>query len=436
MLTHLWLGVLLFLLPSVLAAQPVARQGQTNALFFWEYDVSWQDQVAFEATITCEIDGQAQRRTQGIRPLSSADCQVLAAVRGQAWSSDTMCAETCMPVGDTTTTLVATLPNERSKPSNEAYALIPQACLPPVPVRPPAGGTSSKVASWAIGAGAVAVSGASKLGSSAPPLRELVNRDCVTWRITGPCLCNPTTPCVSVEYWEPTSLIEIVKQPGTSALPILGTLLKTGLSALGVSLFGGGGAGNAAGAGHTNMQYAEAHVWSFPQIFGGPCTACAPVNALPKLQYASEADAHAWRTTIAPLGIPGPALLPIGTWGNLFSRVGWVIHESAPIASGLQAFRALNIAFQPVTPLPAPEAHVALSPTLGLSGCMQLASPRQTPCFPAGTPGTVWDHGTVSADGTYLWIIWSKRTCCVSPPGTCGITVPGLGGHGANMCPL
>ena len=434
----LWICLLL-LSPVPLAAQSLPRSAQANAWLLWEDPVDLHATSSYEATITSVVNGVAGRRVYVVVPYTRAECQVVAAVLGQAWTPETLCADLCVPVGETTVTLTASTPGmlSPSLPSNEAYALVPQPCGPPPPRPTP---PPSSLPGWALGAGAVAISGASTLGGATPTLPELVNRHCVSWRITSPCLCGfPPSPCVQVQYWEPTSLIEIVKQPGTSTVPILGNLLKAGLTALGVSLFGGGGAGNSAGAGMTNSHYSEAHVWSFPQIFGGPCTACAPINALPRLQYASEADATAWRLTTAPLSIPTPALLPVGAWGALFPRVGFVTHSSPPVASGLQAFRALNIAAVPVTPLPVPEAHIAISPAEALTGCMQLAWPKQTPCLLAGTPPAPpvpWDAGATSAQGTYVWIVWSKRVCCVPPPGTCGLTLPGVGLHGQNLCPL
>ena len=69
-------------------------------------------------------------------------------------------------------------------------------------------------------------------------------------------------------YWEPGWLVETVKRPGTTTLPGLGDLLTVALDAAGVPPLGGGGAGNATGSGHTNLQYNEVHVYTFPQLLG------------------------------------------------------------------------------------------------------------------------------------------------------------------------
>jgi hypothetical protein len=238
---------------------------------------------------------------------------------------------------------------------------------------------------------------------------------------------------VQVEYWEPGWMVETVKQPGTTVLDLAAPLLQTAFSALGVPPFGGGGAGNATGTGHTNLQYNEVHVMPFPQLLGGPCTGCAPGQPAFTLNYASEAD-PAWRTAVAT---PSPLSLlqQIGVWAPLYPRGGKAIHSSEPVGSGIAAMRAMDIAFQPVGTPPNVDTHVVLNPTGSTSTCCQLASPRQTPCFPVGTPPVLWEHGTVSPRGTYLWIFWRKRSCCVNPnQATCGITL--VGGYGANGCLL
>jgi hypothetical protein len=213
----------------------------------------------------------------------------------------------------------------------------------------------------------------------------------------------------------------------------VGDLLSAVLDTVGVPPFGGGGAGNASGAGHTNVQYNEAHVYTFPQLLGGPCTGCAPGDAPFTLHYASETD-PLWRTAVA---IPSPldVLRSLGVWGRLYPRGGKAIHSSEPVGSGIAAARAMDIASNPFGEPPNVETRVVLQRTEGTSRCCQLASPRQTPCFPVGTPPLLWEHGTVDAHGTYVWLFWRKRTCCVTPnQATCGITL--IGTHGANGCLL
>jgi hypothetical protein len=259
----------------------------------------------------------------------------------------------------------------------------------------------------------------------------LPNFACVQWIITGACMCGPYTPCVVVSYWEPAWLIETVKQPGTTSLGLLGGLLHAVVGSLGMPSLGGGGAANASGSGQTNLQYNEVHVYTFPQVWGGPCTGCGAGHTSITLHYASEVD-PVWRTATA-LQTPLSSVQRLGVWGFLYPRGGKAIHSSEPVGSGIAAARGLHIAWMPVGPPPMLDRHVVLQRAQGLSTCCQLATPQMTGCFPVGTPPVLWEHGTVSPRGTYTWVFWRQRTCCVTPNNaTCGITL--LGGYGANTC--
>jgi hypothetical protein len=262
-------------------------------------------------------------------------------------------------------------------------------------------------------------------------IATLPNFACVQWMMTGVCMCGPTTPCVVVSYWEPAWLIETVKQPGSTNLGFLGELLHAVVSSLGMPSLGGGGAANASGSGQTNLQYNETHVFTYPQFWGGPCTGCSAGNTSITLHYASEVDPR-WRTATAPQ-TPVALVPPLGVWAPLFPRGGKAIHSSEPVGSAIAATRGLHIAVMPVGPPPHLDRHVVLQRAQGMSTCCQLATPTQTGCFLVGTPPVLWEHGTVSPRGTYTWIFWRQRSCCVPPDQTtCGITL--RGGYGANTC--
>jgi hypothetical protein len=265
-------------------------------------------------------------------------------------------------------------------------------------------------------------------------LQGLLNPRCVTLMVLGPCLCNPWTPCLRIAYWEPAWLVETVKQPGTSSLGGIVPGLNALLGRLGsTSPVGGGGAGVSPGSGQRNLQYHEAHVVTFPRILGGPCTGCRPQGGPLNVHYLSEID-PLWRlaTGLPLVRVPGLSELLLPFWGSLYPRSGFSITGSEPVSSGLAAARAMDIAGNPFGNPTLPEARVVLQPTGGRSQCQQLALPRQTGCLPAGLFPALWETATVSPDGTYLWIIWRRRTCCVEPPRlACGLT---LLGAGANQC--
>jgi hypothetical protein len=230
---------------------------------------------------------------------------------------------------------------------------------------------------------------------------------------------------------EPAYIVEVVPKPGETVVPLLGGLLREALATVGSPALGGGGAANTSGP--TNLHYNEVHVYDFPNIFGGPCTGCLPGGGL-ALHYASELDAVSWRTAaITPT--PVDLLQQIGVWGPLYPRGGKVIHGSGVIAGALAAVRGMDIAHQPIGSPPHVDAHVVPLPALGRAGCLQLAYPKQLPCMDPGGPPPLWETGTTSLNGRYLYIVWQRRTCCVQVP-TCGITLPGIGGYGQNLCAL
>ena len=281
--------------------------------------------------------------------------------------------------------------------------------------------------------------GVLSLASAAPALdlrqlQGLLNPNCVNFAVLGPCLCNPYTPCLVVTYWEPGWLVETVKQPGTTSLGGIAPGIATVWRTVGLAFpNGGGGAGASPGSGQRNLQYNEAHVLPFPQLISGPCTGCRSQGGPLAINYLSDID-PLWRlaTGLPPLQVPGVVGFLLGSWGSLYPRSGFGITGSEPVGSGLAAARAIDIASNPLGHPAQPEARVVLQPAGGTSQCCQLALPRPTGCFPVGMHPALWETSTVSADGTYLWIFWRRRTCCVeSGQIACGLA---LLGAGANVC--
>jgi hypothetical protein len=355
----------------------------------------------------------------------------------------TLEATVCLAPGDFTVSVVAVHGGQRSSESNlvDLDLTTTTPCQPGVRVAPPVAAPQTPAPTSQQGgtvAGGLAIGGTAAVllavQSTPPPLPALVNLACVHWAVTGPCFCSPFNPCLRVEYFEPGWLVEIVKTPGDTLIPVLGNVLQAALAAVGAPAAGGGGAGNASGSGHTNLHFEEAHVYSFPQLLGGPCTGCGPSSGL-GLHYASEMD-PLWRTAVA---VPSPLdlLTQVGVWGRLYPRSGKVIHSSEPVASALAVVRAMDIAHQPIGTPPNVDAHVVTQLVEERAACVQMAWPKMTHCFQAGTPPPLWETRALSLSGKYAFLIWRKRTCCVDPSRTtCGITTPGIGTYGANICPI
>jgi hypothetical protein len=257
----------------------------------------------------------------------------------------------------------------------------------------------------------------------------MVNRQCATFAILGPCLCNQFTPCVIVSYWEPAWMVETVKISGSTSLTSVVPGLQAVLGSVGSAFpLGGGGAGVSPGTGQTNLHFNEAHVMTFP--LSGPCTGCQGSFTV---HYVSEID-PLWRLAVGVgslLDLFG--LGQLGVWAPLYPRIGFSITGSQPVGSGIAAARALDIAFNPAGNPTNPEQRTVLQPTTGTSRCCQLALPTQTDCFPVGTNPATWETSTGSADGTYLWLFWRQQTCCIEPSQlACGAWL--IGGAGANRC--
>ena len=416
--------VLLWCLPSTLQAGTV--------ILGFDFPLASYSGTQFLLRIVTVQNGRPTQTERLIDPLPIQQC---AGWPDPAKIATSLCAQVCLDPGDYTLTVFATRGNERSPGSNvldldfsTAMPCLPIRRPPPPPPPPPPHGSAE----------ALVIANEVALGINQNGLNfaNMVNLACVQWVIAGACVCPPNIPCVIVSYWEPGWIVEVVKKPGDTLVPILGEILQLVLSTSGTAILGAGGAANTGGPGHTNLQYAETHVYTFPQILGGPCTSCPGSSSSPTVHFASELD-PIWRTAVAT---PSPLdlLQQIGVWGRLYPRGGHAIHGSEPVASGLLATRALDITRQPIGTPPNLDAHVVLQPiNAGTPACLQLASPRKTSCMPAGFPPALWETGALSLRGRYAWLVWRQRVCCVKPASaTCGITLPGVGGHGQNLCLL
>jgi hypothetical protein len=399
-------------------------------LLSWKYQLDLQPQVKYVLNIVSMRGDKPFMEERWIDPLSRQECSQYT-IEGA--TAETQCAAICLDPGDYSLTLYATagdVRSPRSVPVLDVDLSTETPCAGPPPGQKTPFPTVPVIAGVTVGGGAAAYAALQARDEVAPLLTGMVNMGCVTWKVLGPCFCGPAA-CVQVEYWEPGWLVETSIRPGDTSLPApFGSLVSAAIAAVAPTIGASGGAGVATSS---NIRFGDVHVISLPNLFGGPCTGCVPSGA-PALNYASELDAPSWRV-VPPVVGPLALALQIGFWGPLYPRVGHVIHSSPVIASGLQAVRGLNIAFQPVGVNPPPDVHVVTAPTDGTSFCCQLAAPRQTPCFTAGSPPPFFELGSGSVSGKYAWIFWRRRTCCLpAPPVPCGIAALGLTQPPQNAC--
>jgi TraU protein len=415
--------VLVFLWPCAARAERVE--------IWWDYPLALQAGTSYTLRIITARHGQTQTSQQTLTALPAAAC-----LKDDPGTTrpETRCALVCLDVGDYTLTVFARLSGTQSpdaQPPVDVTVTAP--CVPPVAPLPPP--VVAQPPAPAKRPPPVPLPPLVLPYPSPPPpdLVRLPNPGCVDWKIAGACLCGfPPHPCVSVEYWEPGWIVETVKRPGTTTLTVAKPLLDVVFGA-GPALVGAGGAANAGNGGHTNLHFNEAHVLTFPQILGGPCTSCAPTTIPLAVHYVSEID-PLWRTAVA---VPAPLsiLEQIGVWAPLYPRGGKAIHGSEIVASGIAAVRAMNIAFNPVGTPPNVEVRVIQQPVTTLATCCQLSWPTPSPCFPPGVPPFLFETGKLNIRGEYIWTFWRKRVCCVeAAQATCGITLPGVGQHGQNTC--
>ena len=254
---------------------------------------------------------------------------------------------------------------------------------------------------------------------------------CVDFSVIGVCRRNtPPFAGAKVRYWQPVLMIETVKRSGQSGIIEYRPVVQA-LSRRSPRRDEWGGASGQADT--TSLQMSEAHVFGFPLSDAFSLAVEAPCEGMPDLgaavSYLSERDHDEWRTASlekknplakiaekkAPLCSRYGRMLPglcVGTWGALYPRTGFVTHASEVVASAMAAFRAADVAaLKPQAP------RQVISPLLFWPSVrhdrMQLVSPVARRCMPVGENPVLWDRGTRSRDGRYVWVYWRKKECCL-----------------------
>lgn len=207
-----------------------------------------------------------------------------------------------------------------------------------------------------------------------------------------PCVCPgvPPKPCLRVSYWEPTLLVN--------------TEARTGI-------------GETAAGG----RFHDARVWPFPLrellgLFSFPCSEQTLSLSQLSPYYLSDTD-PLWRLGDG-VG-PGPR---IGVWGFLMPRSGWGAGGADPVTSGLSCYRAIDVANNPA-------AHVVQHPSgvaATVNNRINLGFPKLTRCLRPGAPPQGWEARAGSRTGHYLWVYWTRKSCCVDPEELFGSLLGGL----------
>ena len=134
-----------------------------------------------------------------------------------------------------------------------------------------------------------------------------LNWDCLSLRVIGTCVSPLGLPGLIVMYWEPTLLIETVKQPGDSVIESIKPLiagftsqgaknLMSGVAGLAVPVSSGSSSSKVS---ETNLAFNEAHVYAFP--FRDEAMVFMDMECHDKLldssfiKYLSEFDSLEWR---------------------------------------------------------------------------------------------------------------------------------------------
>ena len=204
--------------------------------------------------------------------------------------------------------------------------------------------------------------------------------------VITPCVCPgwPPRPCVHFSYWEPTLLVH--------------TEAYTGLS-----------------RSATDSRFHEARVWPFPLKEVDPLGCIFPCKSPNKMlsvfglipYFISDID-PTWRHGDTTLPYP------VGLWGFLSPRGGWGT-GSDPVASAIAFYRAVDVATLP-------GAHTIIRPSFvpaTLANNINLGFPKLSQCMKPGFPPILWEWGTGSATGNYLWVWYQRRTCCIDPEEVC-----------------
>ena len=305
-------------------------------------------------------------------------------------------------------------------------------------------------------------------------IARLANLSCIHYKVEGICVKHKHGHVIigtKISMWKPVLVIETVKKPFDSNLPLVGKIGKAankqlstealaklmkqvpGLSK--IKLKSPITSGSVRSSGDEQMQFNEVHIMSFPfsdftSIVGDVVPMwCGGLEApFPTIYYMSELDFLNWRQkadmfTLKSLGsqfasafmvcqlanlggsliselkkhnlikkIPhfkGLGDLCMGWWGPTYPRLGWIANESEVVGSAADAFRG---AYWDSDNSQSKVRFLSLPFTPSMDDELQEALPSKSGCIKIGKNPALWEYGKLSPTGKYLWIYWKHFTCC------------------------
>ena len=274
------------------------------------------------------------------------------------------------------------------------------------------------------------------------------------------CGCNIHGCYDLVCHTYPRAVIETVKQPFTTALPLIGKIMQSLSKTLTGNLGGSGGAQQGSTHGTNSYSYDhffDAHVVNLPFLremlvmrLPAGYRLCYWDETL-SVKYVSEIDSVNWRTglsdfmlgksflsslasmggvcsvafVVSPLSFLGD--ICVGTWGAVYPRVGGSQVVAEITASAYAAYRALRVVAKPL-------GRIVFSPeSYKTAGLLQIAYGTVGGgisegilggnCILPGESPLLWTWGkSMKPEGTgYIWIWWEYKCCCKLTNGCVGV---------------
>ena len=220
---------------------------------------------------------------------------------------------------------------------------------------------------------------------------------------------TPKPPFVGVkmDYWEPALYMETVHAPGDYVIREAGTIVgPVAKSAARTELriitqnreLEPTAVSTRQSLGGSNLQFNEVHLYDFPFKYISDMVCPSTFGNGFFLRYLSELDSIRWRQA---LGNPGNVTYgPLGTWGNLYPRIGFMVHPSPLVASAASCMKAVDVMGEGFN----------FGHNFAIDK-VQMVYPYKSSCINIGE--NLRSRESIdSKDKRYVWLYWVHRSCC------------------------